>query len=245
MIRLSHVTKQFQAEKAYHTVIQDVSLHVPKGEIFGLVGESGAGKSTLLRICNGLLQPDSGEVFFHNKKMTKLSSKELRQLQQHTSMVFQNSNLLMNLTIEQNIQLPLVIQKRKSELSVDEVLSLVGLYDKKYAYPHQLSGGQQQRIAIARAIITQPLLLLLDEPTSALDDLTANAIMEVLQRIHQQFNMTIIVVTHQLALAQALCHRIGVMQQGRLVEEITLSKRLQPIVRDEYVSYVKEVLNDV
>lgn len=200
--------------------IDQVSLSIKTNERFGVIGESGAGKSTLMRFINALESPDKGKILVDGVDVSTLSRKELRTHQQNIGMIFQQFNLLSNKTVEDNVHLPLELSKQSNALSVDEVLEFVGLADKKRNYPAQLSGGQKQRVGIARALITQPKILLCDEPTSALDQNTTEEIVDVLKKAHKEFGMTIVVVTHELNVIKDLCDRSGIMDRGKLIDVV-------------------------
>ncbi|MBS4455225.1 methionine ABC transporter ATP-binding protein [Tuanshanicoccus lijuaniae] len=242
MIELVNVSKKFDSDKGEVQAVNQLHLTIQPSEIFGLIGQSGAGKSTVLRFINGLLAPDNGEVIVHQQRIHQLSKDALRKARKEITMVFQQFNLLNNLTVEQNIQLPLKIHRYDNPLDVEEVLEMVGLMDKRHAYPSQLSGGQKQRVGIARALISNPKVMLLDEPTSALDEQTITEVIHVLQKIHARYAMTMVVVTHQLSLVQGLCQRVGIMEQGRLLEVMDLSQPTATKTSRTYREFVKEVL---
>ncbi|MBR7927890.1 ATP-binding cassette domain-containing protein [Aerococcaceae bacterium zg-ZUI334] len=242
VIELVNVSKAFEGDKGEVQAVRQLHLTIQPSEIFGLIGQSGAGKSTVLRFINGLLTPDSGEVIVNQQRIHQLSKVSLRNVRKDITMVFQQFNLLNNLTVEQNIQLPLKLHHYDNPLDLEEVLEMVGLLDKRHAYPSQLSGGQKQRVGIARALISNPKVMLLDEPTSALDEQTIVEVIQVLQQIHQRYAMTMVVVTHQLSLVKGLCQRVGIMEQGELLEVITLPNSTESVVSRTYRDYVKEVL---
>ncbi|MFK8243443.1 MULTISPECIES: ATP-binding cassette domain-containing protein [unclassified Facklamia] len=242
MIELVNVSKAFEGDKGEVQAVKQLHLTIQPSEIFGLIGQSGAGKSTVLRFINGLLTPDSGEVIVNQQRIHQLSKVSLRNVRKDITMVFQQFNLLNNLTVEENIQLPLKLHHYDNQLDLEEVLEMVGLLDKRHAYPSQLSGGQKQRVGIARALISNPKVMLLDEPTSALDEQTIVEVIQVLQQIHQRYAMTMVVVTHQLSLVKGLCQRVGIMEQGELLEVITLPNSTESVGSSTYRDYVKEVL---
>lgn len=244
MIELKKVSKKFTVQNDTVRAIDQVDLKINNNEIFGLIGQSGAGKSTLLRFINGLLMPDEGSVSVDGVIINQLTDKALRHFRRDVSMVFQQFNLLNNLTVAQNVQLPLKLHHYDTVLSVEEVLERVGLLDKQNHYPSQLSGGQKQRVGIARSLITQPKIMLLDEPTSALDEQITQEIVQVLQTIHHYYPMTMVVVTHQLSLIQSLCDRAGIMQAGRLLQVLSITKQRQSLNDRSYEQYVQEVLKD-
>ncbi len=221
MIELRHINKEFVVKKQRVQALQDVSLTINDGDIFGIIGFSGAGKSTLLRMVNALETPTSGEVLIDDVNINLLSHNELRQVRKGIGMVFQSFNLLNSKTVYDNIAIPLRLNKVASDVidkRVKELLEFVNLPDKANAYPTQLSGGQKQRVGIARALATNPSILLCDEATSALDPETTEAILELLKRINREFNITVLVVTHEIHVIKEICNRVAVMEHGRVVE---------------------------
>jgi len=217
MIELTGLYKSFG-----HTVALDnINLFLQEGEIFGIIGKSGAGKSTLLRTINLLERPDRGEVIVDNQVLTSLSHQELRQARHKIGMIFQHFNLLHSQTVYDNIALPMRIQKLPEQMireKINELLTLVNLSDKQNAYPSQLSGGQKQRVAIARALSCSPKILLCDEATSALDPESTESILVLLKQISEQFGITIVLITHEMDVVKRICHRLAIMEQGRLLE---------------------------
>lgn len=221
MIELRHINKEFVVKKQRVQALQDVSLTINDGDIFGIIGFSGAGKSTLLRMVNALETPTSGEVLIDDVNINSLSHNELRQVRKGIGMVFQSFNLLNSKTVYDNIAIPLRLNKVASDVidkRVKELLEFVNLPDKANAYPTQLSGGQKQRVGIARALATNPSILLCDEATSALDPETTEAILELLKRINREFNITVLVVTHEIHVIKEICNRVAVMEHGCVVE---------------------------
>jgi D-methionine transport system ATP-binding protein len=223
MIRLENVSVVFKQKKHKEIVaVNDVSLHIRKGEIFGIVGTSGAGKSSLIRTLNGLQRPTHGKVFVDGEDITNVSGKTLRAIRMKIGMIFQHFNLISRKTVGQNIEFALKIQnypKENRSKRVKELLEIVGLTDKENIYPANLSGGQKQRVGIARALAANPKVLLCDEATSALDVHTTEEILQLLRKINKELNITIVFITHQLEIAKALFDRIAVMSQGVVVEE--------------------------
>jgi D-methionine transport system ATP-binding protein len=216
-IRLSGVTKRFGDLVA----LDDVSLDVAPGEIFGILGRSGAGKSTLLRTANLLTRPDAGIVEVDGRDLTALHGRELRAARSQTAMIFQHFNLLSNRNAESNVALPLRFRGVKRAVRRERALALldvVGLSDKAKAYPGQLSGGQRQRLAIARALASEPAVLLSDEATSALDTDTTDEILDLLARLNRDLGLTILLITHELEVITRICHRAAVMESGRFAE---------------------------
>lgn len=215
MIEFKNVSKKYGDVE----VLKDISLKIEKGDIFGIVGLSGAGKSTLIRTINRLEDIDSGELTVDGKVVKDLSVKDLRKFRKEISMVFQNFNLLESRTVYENVKLPLELVGNVDKQKIERVLELVELYDKKDEYIKKLSGGQKQRVAIARALITNPKIILSDEATSALDPLTANNILELLQRINKKFGITIVVITHQMEVIKKICNKIAVIKEGHIIEK--------------------------
>lgn len=244
MIKLNEVTKKFDQEGARHLAVDSVTLSIEKGKIQGIIGQSGAGKSTLLRFINGLIAVDSGQVWVDGQEVSRMGLKELKDLRRNVAMVFQSYNLLSNFTVEENIKLPLRLQPNEASFEVEEVLKMVGLRGKAKAYPSSLSGGQQQRVGLARALIQRPKVLLLDEPTSALDEHTSLAIADVLRQINEELQVTMVLVTHQVSLAKALCHHVAIMDQGKLLKNLHLSPSHPQGQHQSYLDFVEEVLLD-
>ncbi|WP_089140538.1 methionine ABC transporter ATP-binding protein MetN [Vibrio rumoiensis] len=222
MIEINQVNKVFYQGNKKIPALIDINLHIPQGEIFGVIGSSGAGKSTLIRCVNMLEAPTSGSVLVDGLDLTKLSSKELGQARRNIGMIFQHFNLLSSRTVFDNVALPLELaQTPTSEIEkrVEELLDLVGLADKRDTYPANLSGGQKQRVAIARALASKPKVLLCDEATSALDPATTKSILELLKTINQQLNLTILIITHEMDVVKNICDKVAIIGGGRLVEQ--------------------------
>lgn len=221
MIEFQNIKKEFHQKNKLVTAIDDVSLKIDKGDIFGVIGYSGAGKSTLLRMVNGLEEPTSGKVLIKGKDLKQLSKAEQIQTRKKISMVFQHFNLLESKTVFDNVALPLILNKVDKAVvkkKVEELLDYVGLADKHKSYPHQLSGGQKQRVGIARALVTDPEILLCDEATSALDPKTTVSILELLKRINKELNITILMITHEMEVIRFLCNKVAVMENGKVIE---------------------------
>lgn len=235
LIRLAEVSKTFPLPGGgtFHAV-RPLSLDIAKGQIFGLIGRSGAGKSTLLRLINLLERPDTGKVLFNGQDLTRLSKKQLRVERQNLGMIFQQFNLLQNATVYENVAFPLTLHgrfdKQALRARVHECLELVGLTDKAASYPSKLSGGQKQRVAIARALAPRPQVMLCDEPTSALDTETTRTVLDTLRDINQQLGVTIVIVTHELSVVQALCTRVAVLEGGELIEQFDMRDHDTPRV---------------
>jgi D-methionine transport system ATP-binding protein len=244
LINLQSVRKVFQTKDGEVKAVDTVDLNIKQGEIYGIIGYSGAGKSTLIRILNMLERPTSGTVTIGGKNMSELSSKKLRQARQEISMIFQHFNLLWSRTVRENIAFPLEIAgypKNKIKQRVDELIDLVGLEGRGGSYPSQLSGGQKQRVGIARALANEPKVLLCDEATSALDPKTTDSILDLLVEINQKLGLTIVLITHEMHVIRKICHRVAVMEKGKVVEEgdvLNVFKNpKEPITRD----FVKQV----
>ena len=222
MIQLEHVSKTFTASAGDVHAVKDVNLQIEEGEIFGIIGFSGAGKSTLVRCINLLERPTQGRVFVDGEELTAMDLKRLRQVRRKIGMIFQHFNLLRSRTVYQNIAFPLKkssLSKTEKDKKILELLDLVGLSDKRDAYPSQLSGGQKQRVAIARALANDPKVLLCDEATSALDPQTTQSILKLLKQVNEKLGITIVLITHEMAVVKDICDRVAVMERGSVVEE--------------------------
>ncbi len=222
IITLNHVCKTFTTADGEVTAVNDLNLAINRGDIFGIIGLSGAGKSTLVRCLNLLERPTQGQVLVDGKDLTKLNDKKLRESRRKIGMIFQHFNLLMQRTVLDNVCFPMElvgIKKKEARKRALELLDTVGLADKAKAYPAQLSGGQKQRVAIARVLAADPEILLCDEATSALDPQTTKAILSLLKDINEKMGITIVVITHEMAVVQAICNRVGVLEKGILVEQ--------------------------
>ncbi|MDQ0219680.1 methionine ABC transporter ATP-binding protein [Peribacillus cavernae] len=221
MITLSKVSKIFRASGEAIQAVDDVNLSINQGEIFGVIGYSGAGKSTLIRMLNGLETPTEGSVVVAEHNISKIKGAMLRKARQEISMIFQHFNLLWSRTVHENISFPLEIAgmpKNERDARVKELINLVGLEGRGNAYPSQLSGGQKQRVGIARALANDPKVLLCDEATSALDPQTTDSILELLVDINKRLGLTIVLITHEMHVIRKICHRVAVMESGRIVE---------------------------
>lgn len=222
MIELKNIEVTFQSEENIVHAVRDVSLSVDKGDIYGIVGYSGAGKSTLVRTINLLQRPTAGEVFVNGQNLSILSSNELRMERKKIGMIFQHFNLMRQRTVADNVAYPLYksgLSKQEIANKVDELLTLVGLADKKEAYPSQLSGGQKQRVAIARALANDPEVLLCDEATSSLDPKTTASILELLKDLNKKLALTIVIITHEMEVVKEICNKVAVMEDGEVVEQ--------------------------
>ena len=221
IIEIQNLSKRFGAGDNQVAALQNVSLSVKPGEIFGIIGLSGAGKSTLVRCINLLENPNEGAVLFHGKDLTSLKERELRLQRRKISMIFQSFNLLDQRNALDNICFPMElagVPRKEARKRATELLETVGLPDKANAYPVQLSGGQKQRIAIARALASDPEVLLCDEATSALDPTTTDSILKLLQKINREKGITVIIITHQMSVIEQICHRVAILDAGRVAE---------------------------
>ena len=228
MIELTNISKVYDTPAGPFHAIDDVTLSIGSGDIFGIIGESGAGKSTLVRCINLLEQPTSGSVVIDGRDVTSLRGRDLRELRADIGMIFQRFSLFEQRTVLDNVIFPATLAstgKRVSRAEAPErarkLLALVGLEGKEGSYPSQLSGGQQQRVAIARALMTSPKTLLCDEATSALDTLTTSQVLDLLGRINRELGVTIVLITHSLAVARRICNHVVVMDHGHVVEQGT------------------------
>lgn len=222
MIELKNIQKVFNTKDKDVHAVNDVSIHVEKGDVYGVIGFSGAGKSTLIRCINLLERPTSGEVIVNGKSLLKLSSKELREERKKIGMIFQHFNLMKSRTIFQNIAFPLKgsgLSKEEIKIKVNGLLELVDLKDRGNSYPSQLSGGQKQRVAIARALANDPDVLLCDEATSALDPQTTQSILELLKNLNEKLNLTIVIITHEMSVVKSICNKVAIMENGKVVEK--------------------------
>ncbi|WP_071131408.1 methionine ABC transporter ATP-binding protein [Enterococcus timonensis] len=222
MIELRNVSKIFTEKTEVTSAVKNISLNITQGEILGVVGISGSGKSTLLKLLNLVEKPTSGDILLDGKNTNLFSKKEIRQQKAATAMIFQQFNLLHNLTVEENVALPLSLQGKKDPHKISELLAFAGLTELAKRYPIQLSGGQKQRVAIARALVLNPQLLLADEATSALDANSTQEILALLKKVHEKFQPTIIVVSHELEVVKNICQRAIILENGQQVGETTV-----------------------
>lgn len=221
LINVNSVKKIYSSRSGKVTAVDHVDLNIHSGEIFGIIGYSGAGKSTLIRMLNGLEIPTEGSVSVAGHEVSKIKGSELRKARQEISMIFQHFNLLWSRTVKENIAFPLEIagvKKTARDKKVLELIKLVGLEGREDAYPSQLSGGQKQRVGIARALASDPKVLLCDEATSALDPQTTDAILDLLVDINKRLGLTIVLITHEMHVIRKICHRVAVMEDGKVVE---------------------------
>ncbi len=221
MIQIEHLSKSFKTADGTVEALKDITLTVPDGEIFGIIGMSGAGKSTLVRCINMLERPTEGKVIIDGCDIGALPAKQLREIRRSITMIFQGFNLLMQRNCLKNVCFPMElagVPAREAEARAKELLELVGLGDKLKAYPAQLSGGQQQRVAIARALATHPRILLCDEATSALDPQSTQSILAPIRDIHDKLGLTVIVITHQMSVVEEICTQVAILDNGAVAE---------------------------
>lgn len=221
IISFENLSKRYEKKGQIFVALDNVTFKVNKGDVYGLIGFSGAGKSTLLRMVNALETPTEGKVFVKGVDLTSLKESKLREIRKDIGMIFQEFNLLETKTVFDNIAIPLVLRhenKQKIKARVEELLKFVGLEDKAKALPGELSGGQKQRVGIARALATEPEILLCDEATSALDPDTTESILNLLARVNKELNVTILFVTHTIRVVQKLCNKVAILEHGKLVE---------------------------
>ncbi|MBU5673157.1 methionine ABC transporter ATP-binding protein [Paenibacillus brevis] len=222
MIELKNAYKTFTRKGITIEALKGINLKVEKGDIFGVIGYSGAGKSTLIRLVNYLERPTEGQVLVDGRDLGTYNDKELRSAKKNIGMIFQHFNLLESKKVFDNVAIPLVLlKKNKSEIRqrVQELLEFVGLSDKAGSYPSELSGGQKQRVGIARALASNPSILLCDEATSALDPQTTQSILQLLKRINAEYNITVMIITHEMSVIQEICNKVAVMEEGRIIEQ--------------------------
>ncbi|MEH7334193.1 methionine ABC transporter ATP-binding protein [Neobacillus drentensis] len=246
MISIKNVRKIYPSKQGQLKAVDDVNLDIKEGEIFGVIGYSGAGKSTLIRMLNGLELPTDGTVTVAGRIISKIKGSELRKARQEISMIFQHFNLLWSRTVSENIAFPLEIAgvpSSQRQKRVNELIKLVGLEGRENAYPSQLSGGQKQRVGIARALANNPKVLLCDEATSALDPQTTDSILELLVDINKRLGLTIVLITHEMHVIRKICHRVAVMESGKVVEigsVLDVFKNPQQPITKRFVQQVTE-----
>lgn len=246
MIVIEKVNKVYPGQEGKVQAVEDVSLHVEQGDIFGIIGSSGAGKSTLLRMMNRLEEPTSGHIYLDGSEVTGASETELRTIRKKTGMIFQHFHLLNMKTVAENIAFPLELSKvANKEARIDELLKLVELEDKRDSYPAQLSGGQKQRVGIARALATNPSVLFSDEATSALDPKTTQSILALLKKINRELGVTIVMITHQMEVIKQLANKVAVMDQGRIIEEGSLEEIFVQSTHPVTQEFVRQVGHDL
>lgn len=250
MILLRNISKVFNPGKGAITAVDDVSLSIGQGQIYGIIGYSGAGKSTLIRLLNGLEKPSTGSVLVNGQDISAAKGEALRQARLKISMVFQHFNLLWSRTVSENIAFSMQIAgvaKPQIRARVAELIELVGLKGRENAYPSQLSGGQKQRVGIARALANNPDVLLCDEATSALDPQTTDQILDLLLDINRRFALTIVLITHEMHVVRKICDRVAVMENGRVVEEgevLQVFTHPQKPITQQFVRQVSQYVED-
>ena len=239
MIQLSHIEKTYDSPSGPVKALKGIDLTIERGEIFGIIGLSGAGKSTLIRCINMLERPTAGKVIVDGQDMTAMSEKELRKARKNIGMIFQHFNLLSSATVYDNIAFPLRLShtpEAEIKKKVLPLLELVGLADKAHQYPSQLSGGQKQRVGIARALASEPKVLLCDEATSALDPQTTRSILELIQDINRKLSLTVVVITHEMQVIKDICDKVAVIENGVIAEQGTVldvfTNPQKPITQD-------------
>ena len=248
MIEIKEVSKIYDLKNRKVVAVDNVSLSINDGDIFGIIGYSGAGKSTLVRMINQLERQDKGKILIDGHELNKLSPKQLRQLRTKIGMIFQHFNLLWSRTVSENIELALQIagikEKHKRQQRVKELVDLVGLTGRENAYPSELSGGQKQRVGIARALANDPKILLCDEATSALDPDTTKSILDLLLEINRKLEITIVMITHQMEVVQKICNRVAVMSEGKVVEEGNVKKIFTMPKHSVTKSFIRDIKNN-
>ena len=248
MIEIKEVNKIYDLKNRKVVAVDNVSLSINDGDIFGIIGYSGAGKSTLVRMINQLETQDKGKILIDGHELNKLSPKQLRQLRTKIGMIFQHFNLLWSRTVSENIELALQIagikDKHKRQQRVKELVDLVGLTGRENAYPSELSGGQKQRVGIARALANDPKILLCDEATSALDPDTTKSILDLLLEINRKLKITIVMITHQMEVVQKICNRVAVMSEGKVVEEGNVKKIFTMPKHPVTKSFIRDIKNN-
>lgn len=257
MIEFIGMSKDYQVNNQVIRALNHIDLKINKGDIFGVIGFSGAGKSTLIRTVNLLEIPTEGHVLVDGRELTLLTKRQLRKEKKNIGMIFQHFNLLHSKTVFENVSMPLILdghKKREIEFRVNEVLEFVGLKEKSNVYIDQLSGGQKQRVGIARALVTNPKILLCDEATSALDPQTTKSILNLLKRVNIEYGITILIITHEMEVIREICNRVAVMEKGKIIETgsvldifsapktETTKNFVQSVVRDEIPDSVYEQL---
>ncbi|MBE0340027.1 methionine ABC transporter ATP-binding protein [Paenibacillus sp. 28ISP30-2] len=247
MIKFEQVSKIFSLPNRKVSALENVTLSVGKGEIFGVIGFSGAGKSTLLRLVNLLERPSEGRIVVNDQDITRIRPKELRDLRRRIGMVFQTFNLFNSRTVYGNLAYPLKLAKlpkAQIDARVKELLQFVGLEDKADSYPEQLSGGQKQRVGIARALANSPDILICDEATSALDPETTEDILKLLKKVNEEYQITILLITHEMNVIRSICDRVAVMENGRVIEQGNVFDVFANPQTKTTRNFIRSVLND-
>ncbi|MDO5755120.1 MAG: ATP-binding cassette domain-containing protein [Tissierellia bacterium] len=244
MIRVNHLVKEYTIDDKVFRAVDRCSFQVEKGEIYGIIGLSGAGKSTMVRCINRLEEPTEGSIFVDGINILSLNRKELLEKRKEIGMIFQSFHLFHQMTVYENIAYPLKLAhypKADIDKRVMELLEFIDLVEKKNAYPAEISGGQKQRVAIARAIANKPKVLLSDEGTSALDPANTKQILDLIRKIVKEYDMTVIMITHQMEVAKDICDRIAVMENGKIVEENTVEELFQNPKNPITISFIESL----
>ncbi|MGZ0039384.1 methionine ABC transporter ATP-binding protein [Paenibacillus ottowii] len=247
MIELRNVSKTYVRKGLSIQALKNINITVDKGDIFGFIGFSGAGKSTLIRLVNRLEEVTTGEVLIEGEQLNAYSTSGLRKVRKKIGMIFQHFNLLESKTVLQNIAIPLVLlkrNKREIERRVTELLAFTGLSDKANSYPSELSGGQKQRVGIARALASNPSILLCDEATSALDPQTTQSILDLLRKINKEYKITILIITHEMSVIQRICNKVAVMEKGEIIEQGNVLEVFGQPKHPTTQSFVRTVIHD-
>ncbi|WP_449598814.1 methionine ABC transporter ATP-binding protein [Niallia sp. Marseille-Q9988] len=247
MIELKDIHKSYTRKNKTVEALNGINLKVDKGDIFGVIGYSGAGKSTLIRLVNYLEIPTKGEVIVNGQSLATFNKRDLRETKKQIGMIFQHFNLLESKKIFDNVAIPLVLQKKnKQEIKkrVTELLDFVGLSDKSNSYPNELSGGQKQRVGIARALASNPSILLCDEATSALDPETTQSILQLLKKINAEYNITIMIITHEMTVIQEICNKVAVMENGKIIESGTVLEVFGKPQHQTTKNFIQTVIHD-
>ncbi|MGR6127935.1 methionine ABC transporter ATP-binding protein [Paenibacillus sp. SER-28] len=247
MIELRNVSKTYVRKGLSIEALKNINIKVDKGDIFGFIGFSGAGKSTLIRLVNRLEKVTTGEVLVEGEQLNTYSTSGLRKVRKKIGMIFQHFNLLESKTVFDNIAIPLVLlkrNKREIEGRVKELLAFIGLSDKANSYPSELSGGQKQRVGIARALASNPSILLCDEATSALDPQTTQSILDLLRKINKEYKITILIITHEMSVIQRICNKVAVMEKGEIIEQGNVLEVFGQPQHPTTQSFVRTVIHD-
>lgn len=247
IISFQNVSKTFSRNGENFLALDNVNLDINKGDIFGVIGASGAGKSTLLRLINHLESPSQGDILINDISLQHTDKKQLNQVKKDIGMIFQHFNLLNSRTVFHNVAIPLILQGRDKSFirdRVNELLAFVNLSEKAQSYPDELSGGQKQRVGIARALASNPSILLCDEATSALDPHTTVQILLLLQEINKRYGITIVLITHEMSVVQKICHKVAVMAQGRVIEQGNVLALFGQPQNEITASFVQSVIHD-
>ncbi|MWN89696.1 ATP-binding cassette domain-containing protein [Gilliamella sp. Pra-s65] len=247
MIRFENVFKQYKRNGVTTQALNNINLTIGKGDIFGIIGYSGAGKSTLVRLINFIEKPTQGNVIIQNQVLNQLSNSELRKIRQKIGMIFQHFNLLETKTVFENIAMPLILLRENRQTikkRVNELLAFVGLSEKANNYPKELSGGQKQRIGIARALANNPDILLCDEATSALDPQTTQDILDLIKKINEEYQITVVLITHEMHVIEQICHKVAVMENGKMIEHGNVLEVFGHPKHQTTQNFVSTIIND-